>query len=118
MVHTYSVNVRCNLTMEKSVEVDEVIQDSIRYIPTAFGVSCLPRIAQNDDDNPANYPNNSEKQYALKSLQQISLQQMVGLHQDEFYWALKRVGLLTEKGLYRKQGAEDFFKCCGIGTFW
>ena len=116
MVHMYSVNELCNLTMKESVEVDEVIQDSIRYISTAFGVPCWLRIAQNDDDNPANYPNNSEKQHALKRLQQISLQQMVGFRQGEFDWALKRVGVLTEKGSYCKQGAEDFFRCCGIGT--
>jgi len=115
-VLTYSVNGRCNLTMEESVEVDEVIRGSIRKISTAFGVSCWLRIAQNNDDNPANYPENNEKQHALERLQQISLQEMVGLRQDEFDWALKRVGVQTEKGSYRKQGAEDFFKSCGIGT--
>ena len=41
---------------------------------------------------------------------------MVGLCRDEFDWALNKVGVLTENGLYRKQGAEDFFRCCGIGT--
>ena len=41
---------------------------------------------------------------------------MVGLRQDEFDWALKRVSVLTENGLYCKKTTYDFFRCCGIGT--
>ena len=106
------------MTMKESVEIGEVIRGSIRKISTAFGVSCWLRISQNDDDNPVNDPDSKENQYALKILQQISLQQMVGLRQDEFDWTLKRVGVLTENGLYCKKATEDFFRCCGIGTFW